>query len=79
MTERSSTFLNGRGQRLHCVHYLPPGTPKALLIFHHGYGEHTGRYDYGTLAYLSYCWMFMERKGVRILLSNSGKVDTISA
>ncbi|CAL8467496.1 g7034 [Coccomyxa elongata] len=46
MKKTSGTFQNGRGQLLHCVQYLPQGTPKALLIFHHGYGEHTGRYDY---------------------------------
>jgi alpha-beta hydrolase superfamily lysophospholipase len=30
------------------VSYVPKDSPKAVLIFHHGYGEHTGRYDYGA-------------------------------
>lgn len=48
MVHKASTSLvNGRGQRLHTVQYLPAGQPKALVVFHHGYGEHTGRYDYG--------------------------------
>ena len=42
----TKSFYNGRGQRLHTVSYLPEASPHALLIFHHGYGEHTGRYDY---------------------------------
>ena len=45
--QESGTFINGRGQTLHTVEFVPIETPKALLIFHHGYGEHTGRYDYG--------------------------------
>ena len=48
MTKKETgTFINGRGQRLHTVQFEAVGSPKALLIFHHGYGEHTGRYDYG--------------------------------
>lgn len=48
MTEdRTGTFINGRGQTLHTVEFVPDGKPEALLIFHHGYGEHTGRYDHG--------------------------------
>jgi acylglycerol lipase len=52
MVNRSSkAFVNGRGQRLHTVQYIPAEPAKALLIFHHGYGEHTGRYDYGELKH----------------------------
>ena len=45
--KQSGTFINGRGQTLYTVEFVPVKPPKALLIFHHGYGEHTGRYDYG--------------------------------
>ncbi|CAL5222462.1 g4830 [Coccomyxa viridis] len=44
--KQSGTFINGRGQTLYTVEFVPVKPPKALLIFHHGYGEHTGRYDY---------------------------------
>ena len=48
MTKKETgTFINGRGQRLHTVQFEPAGSPVAFLIFHHGYGEHTGRYDHG--------------------------------
>lgn len=43
----SKPFGNGRGQTLHTVEFVPTGTCKAILIFHHGYGEHTGRYSHG--------------------------------
>jgi acylglycerol lipase len=36
---------NSRDQQLHTVQYLPDqGAPKAVLVWHHGYGEHLGRY-----------------------------------
>lgn len=40
------TFLNRRNQRLHCVSYLPEeqAFPFCVLIWHHGYGEHSSRY-----------------------------------
>lgn len=42
--ERPSTIA---GFSLHTVCYLPPknATPKATLCFHHGFGEHVGRYE----------------------------------
>ena len=49
--KQTGTFINGRGQTLHTVEFVPDEPPKALLIFHHGYGEHTGRYDYGRGTY----------------------------
>lgn len=49
MVKKSSQqFVNGRGQCLHTVSYVPEDSPRAVLIFHHGYGEHTGRYTYGA-------------------------------
>eukprot|EP00976_Prorocentrum_cordatum_P011845 238644-Prorocentrum_minimum.AAC.2 len=38
-----------RGDELFSVKYLPAGEVKAVLVFHHGYGEHIGRYTKGTL------------------------------
>jgi alpha-beta hydrolase superfamily lysophospholipase len=50
------TYVEGelslaRGGKLFTVKYLPAeGTPlKAVLVFHHGYGEHVGRYTDGAL------------------------------
>ena len=48
--KQSGSFINGCGQTLHTVEFVPDQPPKALLIFHHGYGEHTGRYDYGRVT-----------------------------
>ena len=44
-----STFTNKRKQIISTVAYLPENIrrPKALLFFHHGYGEHIGRYERG--------------------------------
>lgn len=43
---KEGEFVNGRGQKLFCVQYLPDSkNPKAILVFCHGYGEHIGRYD----------------------------------
>ena len=56
MTKKETgTFNNGRGQHLHTVEFLPGTSPKALLLFHHGYGEHTGRYDYGETQHKGPC------------------------
>lgn len=40
------TFTNKRGQILHAVQYLPEARPRAYMFWHHGIGEHIGRYDY---------------------------------
>ncbi|CAL8470596.1 g10138 [Coccomyxa elongata] len=42
-----STFTNKRNQTISTVSYLPGNIhrPKAVLFFHHGYGEHIGRYE----------------------------------
>ena len=45
--KQTGTFINSRGQALHTVEFEPQESPQAVLVFHHGYGEHTGRYDYG--------------------------------
>lgn len=46
-----SDRLNSRGQKLLTVHYAPKtigdAVPTAVLIWHHGYGEHVGRYRRG--------------------------------
>ncbi|KAK9826121.1 hypothetical protein WJX81_005243 [Elliptochloris bilobata] len=45
VTCNRGTRTNKRSQELHTVEYLPEGqTPRALLFFQHGYGEHIGRY-----------------------------------
>lgn len=33
---QEGSFINGRGERLHTLSYVPEHTVKALLIFHHG-------------------------------------------
>lgn len=43
------SFTNSRGQKLYTVQYLPDEQPKAALYFHHGLGEHIGRYKLGQL------------------------------
>ena len=42
-------FVNGRNQKLRTVEYLPDQQtrPKAIIFFHHGYGEHISRYEKG--------------------------------
>ena len=49
MQKSTGTFVNGRKQILRTVEYLPDqeAKPKAILFFHHGYGEHIGRYERG--------------------------------
>ncbi len=46
-----STFTNKRNQTISTVSYLPENIhrPKAVLFFHHGYGEHIGRYERGMV------------------------------
>lgn len=34
----------GAGAKLHVTHWLPGGTPKAVVLLAHGYAEHAGRY-----------------------------------
>ncbi len=43
-------WTNGRGQDMLGVEYLPSGTPKASLLWHHGVCEHSGRYTPGAPA-----------------------------
>ena len=45
----AGVFLNGRNQKLNTVEYLPDQQtrPKAIIFFHHGYGEHISRYEKG--------------------------------
>ena len=40
--------LSCRGEKLLTVRYAPPGETKAVLVWHHGYGEHVGRYKWGA-------------------------------
>ena len=42
-------FVNSRNQKLRTVEYLPDQQtrPKAIVFFHHGYGEHISRYEKG--------------------------------
>ncbi|KAK9805999.1 hypothetical protein WJX73_002649 [Symbiochloris irregularis] len=43
---REGEFVNGRGHKLYTLSYTPSSsTPRALFMFHHGYGEHVGRYE----------------------------------
>ena len=46
--------LSCRGERLLTVRYAPPGETKAVLVWHHGYGEHVGRYKWGALRQEGY-------------------------
>jgi alpha-beta hydrolase superfamily lysophospholipase len=41
-----STFRNRQGMKLFERRWLPPGSPRAVIILVHGYAEHTGRYDH---------------------------------
>ena len=45
----AGVFVNGRNQKLNTVEYLPDQQtrPKAIIFFHHGYGEHISRYEKG--------------------------------
>jgi lysophospholipase len=36
----------GAGARLHVVHWLPAGRPRAVVLLAHGYAEHGGRYGH---------------------------------
>lgn len=46
--QSTGSFVNARKQNLRTVEYLPDQpSPKALLFFHHGYGEHISRYERG--------------------------------
>ncbi len=46
----ASKIRNARGQELHLEAFTPSGPVQAVLVFHHGYGEHTGRYQEGRSA-----------------------------
>ncbi|KAK9825317.1 hypothetical protein WJX74_008874 [Apatococcus lobatus] len=41
---KEDRWVNSRGLSLHFESHLTYWKPKALLVFHHGYGEHVGRY-----------------------------------
>ena len=41
---KEDRWVNARGLSLHFESYETYWKPKALLVFHHGYGEHVGRY-----------------------------------
>jgi hypothetical protein len=43
VTYSESSFVNGRGQKIHSVALLPDGPPKAAITFHHGIGEYIHR------------------------------------
>ncbi len=36
----------GAGAHLHITHWIPAGSPKAVILLAHGYAEHAGRYCY---------------------------------
>jgi len=44
ITYTDGSWVNARGQTLQTVLYLPAETPVATLVWHHGFGEHIGRY-----------------------------------
>ena len=49
VTYEEGEWTNPRGDKLFSVKYVPSeGTVKAVLVLHHGYGEHIGRYVEGT-------------------------------
>lgn len=41
---KEDRWVNARGLSLYYESYPTYWKPKALLVFHHGYGEHIGRY-----------------------------------
>ncbi|KAL3161797.1 hypothetical protein ABBQ38_008889 [Trebouxia sp. C0009 RCD-2024] len=41
-----SVRVNARQQKLHVRSFKPQQNPKALLVWHHGYGEHVLRYNH---------------------------------
>ena len=65
--QSTGSFLNARKQTLRTVEYLPDQpTPKALLFFHHGYGEHISRYERGkhcTTLTQTYLLAFLINRG----------------
>ena len=48
MTYIETTRPSCTGETLFTVKYIPEQKPKAALCFHHGLGEHIGRYQRGT-------------------------------
>lgn len=44
------------GETLFTVKYLPEQKPKAALCFHHGLGEHVGRYNQRTCYDMALVW-----------------------
>jgi len=49
MKHTETKRLGCTGETLFTVKYLPDQKPKAALCFHHGLGEHIGRYQRGTI------------------------------
>ncbi len=45
--KQTGEFVNARGQKLVTVAFLPPAPQPtvASFLYHHGMGEHVGRYD----------------------------------
>jgi len=50
MSKLEWAFRNRTGVALHAVRYQAASQPKAVMVFHHGYGEHVSRYDGGALS-----------------------------
>ena len=48
------TFTNERGDTLQAAQHLPKGPAQAILVWHHGYGEHMGRYREGSCLNMLY-------------------------
>jgi acylglycerol lipase len=44
MKHQTSTIETANGLRLFAQSWLPDGNPKAIIVFSHGIGEHSGRY-----------------------------------
>lgn len=59
-----TNLLSPRGDSLRAAQWSPPSAarPSAVLVFHHGYGEHVQRYDNGEENDENRCGV--ERRGV---------------
>ncbi len=65
MQERIGTLTTSDGITLHTIQWLPEGEPKAVILFAHGLGEHSGRYQHvgQALADAGYALYALDHRG----------------
>jgi alpha-beta hydrolase superfamily lysophospholipase len=78
MERSQATFTAGDGYVWHYRHFVPPGTPRGVVVGLHGIQSHGGWYEHSStrLAEAGYAVYFLDRRGSGLNQQDRGDTPT---